>query len=185
MARNIGRVLLGGVGSMLLLMTFTSFTEEGDHSWRERLLGAAVCAALGALFLWLAFRKRDEIAAKATLRFRTVTAADLPGVDKARFEQWREAEHVVATAQKRGILWMVFATVVLVPLTHFSRISGAPPVVTVVFGALFFLVFAAWVAYMLVYVSPLGKKARRLGAEIGIVQAVRELVVREQSVRVR
>jgi len=92
-------------------------------------------------------------------KIEELTSADFPGVDPARFEEWKAQQLRFWQAFNRHFLIMI--PVIVVPWI-FRNALGA---------LLFFGGFVAWICYMLLYARPMRLQADALGREIGIDKA--------------
>jgi hypothetical protein len=113
----------------------------------------------GCTFAWDNAREAAEREAHVSLKRtpESLTLSDLPGVDPARFDEWKRLHRRARRAPQFGLfIWAsAFITV---------------PVVGGGVGWLLPVVF--WFTYMFVYAIPLGRAERKLGAELGVPAAL-------------
>lgn len=87
----------------------------------------------------------------------SLTIADLPGVDPARFDEWKRLHRRARMASLFG------------PLVYASTLITVP----VIGGAIgWALPIAFWFVYMFAYVAPLAAAERKLAAELGVPAAI-------------
>jgi len=87
----------------------------------------------------------------------SLTLADLPGVDPARFDEWKVLRRRATRAPLYGVVIWASAFVTV-------------PVVGGGVGWMLPIVF--WFTYMFVYAIPLARAERKLGAELGVPDAL-------------
>lgn len=92
-------------------------------------------------------------------KLQDLTAADFPGADSAKFEQWKQQ---LLTVNKKIMAGFVVIWVGVIVQLLVKGLAGA---------IIFFAAFFGWLVYMLAYVRPIRLKADALGKEIGIDRA--------------
>lgn len=92
-------------------------------------------------------------------KLQELTAADFPGVDPGRFEQWKGMNSTVAKRIQYA-MWAIVAAVIVQFL-----VGG------IVGGLIFVAVLITWFAVMLGHIRPLRLKWEAFGREIGIDDA--------------